>query len=1303
MNFPDYNNFLQLQKHLSRRLNLRPAVMVGAGMSLNSTPLPGAHSKFPTWRELSRAMFDEVYPLPTDATRKQKEIRESTFNRSNALRIASEFEAQFDRRQLDYFLLKSIPNSEHQPGNAHKLLLNLPWKDVFTTNYDTLLERTYVPGRSYQPVLTINDLAISESPRIIKLHGSISSHTQLIITEEDYRTYPQEYAPFVNTVRQSLIENAFVLIGFSGDDPNFLEWIGWIRDELGKRHTPIYLVGLLALTNVDRALLAQRRVTPIDLSPIFEATANTGAIHSIALEWFLLSLQTMEPPRPERWPEPAIGAQATTIIGMPELANPEVEPETVESLVRSPSEFDEITAINIIVRWRHERMKYPGWLIPTNEMRSSLWRKTQPYIPRLIHLAQNWSHVDQILLYREMIWRVETSILPLDTSMMEPFCIAADGLFSLIIDGSRLSPSDTMAGLLSVSDTEVSESWLETAFALLRDARESYDAARWNTLKDKISQVVHSHPQHNDRYYYEQALWLLWDLERNKVRNLLTQWLPSPHSPLAMMRKAGVLVELDDLSEARSLLREALQEIRQSFHRTQGINIDLLSLEGWCTYLLLPIETDIDFRNLNQDSQYLEFNTRRDELREQFLKRWDELKAWDSDPWSHLEYFNRVLSGEPPATQRIKHIVPGFDVGHYSVKYSLSAGSNTKWLPAFSYLRLHEMVGIPLNPSNDTLRNAADWLAPISDFWSTMLLVRSGNTRAVQEGDSTNRTQIASMNSELAHRLNTWAMNALSRESSSLGISIPMQSRQLSLIETLIEFLSRLTLRLEKSDLQDGFRLALRLHNLPGIKTHIRLNKSCRPWFRRLFDAVDDQQLLTWLPYLIRFSLPEEANENEPMQHPVISWPDPMTDFPVDSVQDTHEVDPNLKAAIHEAIEWLLYNTQVSSGVTRQKAFERLFLVFHTNKMTEEQKKHFGDLLWEHTTENNLPDLPNLALFNCLHLPSPHEVKVKSRLKQQLLTLKPQESVSLSGSSINIVSSGKHEDQMIHEVSIASKPVIRLPSDPQGKIEWELSEVNQLWNDVNNWWENDKHAIKHVNNNPSHTNGFEDFARRSIERIGMFLSRVVLPQMEAANEEEWNTILSFLSETRQDKVFLTQALPYILLHRPSNCDMVLCTIRNDLASNDEKAVIAAAEAVSHWAYLGDETDVERVPQDAINDLIKRVVFRRPEGAKTCLRQLSIIISKKSDLIDSDQVHLVVSSLTPWLEATLIPIPENDRGGFPEHERPLLRTRLGQLASAISDWMRIILPGQPEPPEISTLRELYSSDPLPEVRRSFSNN
>ena len=50
---------------------------------------------------------------------------------------------------------------------------------------------------------------MSRQPRIVKLHGSFPADFPLIVTEEDYRTYPKTFAPFVNTVQQAMMETVF--------------------------------------------------------------------------------------------------------------------------------------------------------------------------------------------------------------------------------------------------------------------------------------------------------------------------------------------------------------------------------------------------------------------------------------------------------------------------------------------------------------------------------------------------------------------------------------------------------------------------------------------------------------------------------------------------------------------------------------------------------------------------------------------------------------------------------------------------------------------------------------------------------------------------------------------------------------------------------------------------------------------------------------------------------------------------------------------------------------------------------------
>src|SRR5207237_1383627 len=102
----------------------------------------------------------------------------------------------------------AVPDHAWEPGPSHRGLLDLPWTDVLTTNYDTLLERAAsgVNTRAYEPVLTFGDIARATAPRIIKLHGTVP-RGPFILAEEDYRRYPAEHAPLVNLARQIFLEN----------------------------------------------------------------------------------------------------------------------------------------------------------------------------------------------------------------------------------------------------------------------------------------------------------------------------------------------------------------------------------------------------------------------------------------------------------------------------------------------------------------------------------------------------------------------------------------------------------------------------------------------------------------------------------------------------------------------------------------------------------------------------------------------------------------------------------------------------------------------------------------------------------------------------------------------------------------------------------------------------------------------------------------------------------------------------------------------------------------------------------------
>lgn len=265
------------------------SLMVGAGFSKNADCIGDKKNTPPDWTQLSETMYEELYPFEKDNQRRRWE----ECSGKNVLTLAQKYEVTFDRQSLNSLIERSIADKNYVPGELHRNLLELNWNDVFTTNYDTLLERAIeqvATRKNYKIVYSQDDLPGSVRPRLVKLHGSIEHSSQYIITEEDYRTYPDKYAPFVNTVQQSMLETRLCLIGFSGADPNFLNWLGWLRDNMGENCPAIYLCGLFDnLGTAERKMLEQRHITILDLTALVDKTEKNK--HYTAIKKFIERLK----------------------------------------------------------------------------------------------------------------------------------------------------------------------------------------------------------------------------------------------------------------------------------------------------------------------------------------------------------------------------------------------------------------------------------------------------------------------------------------------------------------------------------------------------------------------------------------------------------------------------------------------------------------------------------------------------------------------------------------------------------------------------------------------------------------------------------------------------------------------------------------------------------------------------------------------------------------------------------------------------------------------------------------------------
>lgn len=276
------------------------SLMVGAGFSKNAQSKGMASIQPPNWSELAEKMYEELYPEPIEKReleewKKQKIIKTSG---KNVTKLADEYIANFDRNKINTLIEQSIADDMFIPGELHKRLLKLQWSDIFTTNYDTLLEQALdliYRETNYEIIYSQNDLPGSVKPRIVKLHGSIPQVKPYIISDEDYRTYPDKYSALVNTVQQAMLETRLCLIGFSGDDPNFQSWLGWLRDNMGEHCPTIYLIGLYEnLSAPEKKLLENKGISIVDISNLITEKVENSHYQAISKFLDLLEKKQIE-------------------------------------------------------------------------------------------------------------------------------------------------------------------------------------------------------------------------------------------------------------------------------------------------------------------------------------------------------------------------------------------------------------------------------------------------------------------------------------------------------------------------------------------------------------------------------------------------------------------------------------------------------------------------------------------------------------------------------------------------------------------------------------------------------------------------------------------------------------------------------------------------------------------------------------------------------------------------------------------------------------------------------------------------
>ena len=471
---------------------------VGAGFSMNADKPNNVRMK--TWKQLRETFLEKLYP------NNEKGRLEDA---NDVVRLSSLVDAQFGHNELDNILEEALPDRLVSPGVLHRMLVHLPWKDILTTNYDTLIERAASQVITNLKLVTNKEtLLYQPSPRIIKLHGSFPNIRPYIMTQEDYRRYPIERPEMVNTAKQCFLESLVCLIGFSGEDPNFRAWIGWLKDVIGQgRLCPTYLITYReGFRDAERALLSKLGIDIINL-------AEVGGVDDYysAYKFFFEYLK-----------------ECTSVW------NGMVRFERLDYEKMNDDEFKEHVTHKIEVM-RAVRETYPGWLIlPKEHEKEFEDMDGDTYFVGHIYRRITDDGLKLKFLY-EINWRLNVALIPHN---IDWFLVAIEGLVEHHADiknVDRWMMEDLILSLLDVQRLNgKDESFHKLCSKLLEN--EEFVSAR------------HIH--------YRQALYWMTQYDNKTLKSVLSEWEVDLGDYQNCLQKANILYYIGEELDAFHLLEE---------------------------------------------------------------------------------------------------------------------------------------------------------------------------------------------------------------------------------------------------------------------------------------------------------------------------------------------------------------------------------------------------------------------------------------------------------------------------------------------------------------------------------------------------------------------------------------------------------------------------------------------------------------------------------------------------------------------------------------------------------------------------
>lgn len=1210
------------------------AVMVGAGFSKNANPA------FPDWPRLGDIFYEKVHgKAPSD---KERYL--------NPLKLADEVQAAFGRSALEQLIRLHIPDKDYEPSPLHVRLLELPWADVFTTNYDTLLERARasVGSQKYDVVVNTEDIVYSQKPRIVKLHGSFPSERPFIITEDDYRQYPKKFAPFVNTVQQALLENTLCLIGFSGGDPNFLQWTGWIRDNLGKGTSPkIYLVGVLSLSSAQKKLLEQRDIVPVDLAECLGGACNPNE----ALEWLCGYLSERKDRDRTDWPRG----------------------QTRRMPDRTTTAEDKNSQLSALLpEWSQARLSFPGWVVVPEDRRKSLWTYTQFWANSVSAGDELPVPLDLHFAF-ELDWRLEKCLCPIQDNVW-PFFEQVLQRYWPFADAQVPPTAEVSENQLEHAHLpwpEMRDMWLHLSLSMLRFYREEGLIEKWQaaerTLRD-LSQ--HLSPQQLAFVSYERALQALFVLDLPRLKRLLKAWPGNQALPFWETKRAGLLAEIGQLEEAERILTTALEAIRSKLNlKPVKTDYSLVSQEAYTMLLLWYVKGSISFKARNWPGA--------GEMRTQFRDRWNALKEYKCDPWNELKLFEMALS-HPYSVKTEVTEKSEFDIGRVTRTYRIG-WEDSEALSAYAFLRFSEEAGAPFRVGNMTVstksaEGALPRICRTSSHWAVVTMIRTGDAKTAKH--VFDRQALSRMEVPHVDELIDQYLQVLEGAEADIqtGDGFRTDNFGVLLAQLIPEILSRLCCKCSSGAKNRLLRFLLSLYTSDQRSKY----RGIRNLVRLLLTSLSVKERYEIIPTLLQFPVLGDL--------PGIAATELVNPFHfLDIDKDAVAGIPKLELDATK-IDSLLENTSKGSTGNRRWAAFVLEQLYELGLLAGDQGSRFGEALWSRTDDLGLPRDTDFYKSEYLNLPHPEKVDPVPLLKEYIRNAplpiqkqSPDEGVHVS---------------MGGEISMCAEL-----AGSRATIQWTEKEITEILTRLLEWWDADKEWLTGKRKASRFGLVREAFAARAVQLVNALAYGVAPALSPAIDEATRNTLSRLLSELDNAGLPSLRAAAACLDLFPDTEQGVITRIEDALVSNDHERVVDALEAILGLLKPDGSSIGQENMAALLRHVSRSVMYRHIVGLRSALNTMSRVVGKHPEHFAADTEELTIRGLHALADDT---DPAAGMANLPFPEKLEIRQAAAHLAYVL--FVHYDRQGTAIPESIEVWRAICQSEnEFAEIRNEWLAN